>query len=114
MKESRKACDKYEEFTEGLISFQRYIDEYRIIVLDKNEFTSRNVDSIINKISAEQTHNVFVYEILQEDNRNYTDCDFLIFGNIHKSDSKRNLNRGLFWMIVRKMKNGWIIFGTKA
>jgi hypothetical protein len=114
MAENRKACEKFEEFTKRLSSFQYYIDEYEIIVLNKKEFTSKNNDSIIKKISAEQTDNVFVYEILQEFNKNYTNCDFLIFGNIHKSDSNKNISRGLFWMIVRKTKYGWKIFGTKA
>lgn len=114
MNESRKACDKFEEFTEGLSSFQHYIDEYKIIVLDKREFTSNNNDSVLKVISAEQTDNVFVYEILQSQSKNFTDCDFLVFGNIHKSNSNKNISSGLFWMIVRKTKNGWKIFGTKA
>src|SRR5687768_2767022 len=52
MTSNRKTCDKFEEFTEGLNSFQHYIDEYKIIALDKKEFTSKNNDSVVNKISA--------------------------------------------------------------
>jgi hypothetical protein len=110
----RKACDKFEEFTEGLASFQQYINDYKIIVLDKKEFTSKNNDSVAKKIAAEQTDNFLVYEIIQKLNKGYTDCDFLVFGNIHQSTSSKNISRGLFWLIVRKTKNGWKIFGTKA
>ena len=114
MIKSRKACGKFDEFTRGLNSFQIYIDEYKIIVLNKKEFTSKNNDSILKKISADQTDNVYVYEILQELNKDYTDNDFLIFGNIHKTDSNKNISNGLYWMIIRKTKSGWKIFGTQA
>lgn len=114
MVDDRKACDKLGEFTVGLNSFQHYIDEYKIIVLDKNEFTSKNNDSVIKQISAENTSNIMVYEILQEFNKYYTDCDFLVFGNIHKSNGDKNISGGLFWLIVRKTKYGWKIFGTRA
>lgn len=114
MDEGRKACDKFGQFTEGLNSLQQYLEDYKIIVLDRSEFTAGNNDSILKAISAEQTGNGFVYEILQEQDILYTDCDFLVFGNIHQSDSNKNLSHGLFWMIVRKTKNGWRIFGTKA
>jgi hypothetical protein len=110
----RKTCDKFEQFTEGLNSFQQYADEYRFVVLNKKEFTSRNDDSVINQIAAENTNNILVYEILEEYNRYYTDQDFLVFGNIHKTNSAKNISKGLFWFIVRKTKQGWKIFGTKS
>jgi hypothetical protein len=114
MAETRKICDKFDEFTADLVSFQQYIDEYKIIVLSKSEFTSKNNDSVTKLVSVENTGNLMVYEILQELNTYYTDDDLLVFGNVHKSNNNKNLNQGLFWLIVRKTKNGWKIFGTKA
>jgi hypothetical protein len=77
-------------------------------------FTSLNADSIKAKIAAQQTDNLFVQEILQEFNSYYTDSGFLVFGNIHTSDGTKNIHSGLFWMIVRKTKDGWKIYGTRA
>ncbi|MES2778208.1 MAG: hypothetical protein V4722_28790 [Bacteroidota bacterium] len=114
MIESKKACDKFEEFTEGLSSFQDYLNHYKIVILNKKEFTSKNNDTIIKKISAEKTDNLFVYEILQEFNNNFTNSDYLVFGNIQKSNEKRVAGDGFFWMVVRKTKQGWKIYGTRA
>ena len=113
MIESRKTCDKFEEITSGLASFESYLKQYQIIVLNKKEFTSKNNETIVQKIAANGTSNSGVYEVLQEFNSNYTDCDYLVFGNIHKTNDKMNLANALFWMIVRKTKHGWIIFGTE-
>jgi len=114
MIESKKACNKFEEFTEGFASFQDYLNDYKIVILSKKEFTLKNNDTIISKISAEETDNLFVYEILQEFNNNFTNSDYLVFGNIQKTNKKRTMGDGLFWMVIRKTKQGWKIYGTRA
>lgn len=109
----RKACEKFDEFTEGLGSFEKYTEDYKIIVLNRKEFISTSNKQVEDQIMAEGTDNGMVYEILQEMHRYYTDNDYLVFGNIHNSDQNKNIGRGLFWMIVRKTPTGWKIFGTR-
>jgi len=113
MVESRKACEKFDEFTEGLGSFEKYIADFKIIVLNRKEFSSSGNKEVENQVLAEGTDNGMVYEILQEMHRYYTDNDYLVFGNIHNSDPAKNIGRGLFWMIIRKTPAGWKIFGTR-
>jgi hypothetical protein len=111
---TRKACSKFKEFTEGFDSLDDYLNHYQIIVLDKKEFTSKSNDTIKRKISAEETDNLLVYEVLQEFGNNFTDSDYLVFGNIRKTDKSKSIENGVFWMIVRKTQDGWKIFGTQA
>lgn len=111
--ESRKPCEKFEEFTRGLPSFDFYKEHYKIVVLTKEEFTPAGNKKIEKLINARETGNLYIYEILREFNRYYTPDDHLVFGNAHKNDPDKNLGDGLFWMIVRKTKDGWKIFGTQ-
>lgn len=114
MVETRKACSKFEEWTEGLASFQDYLDHYKIVVLSRKEFTSKNNETIKRKITAEGTDNLFVYEILQAYGNNFTNADYLVLGNIRKTSENKIMKAGLFWMVIRKTKQGWKIYGTKS
>lgn len=110
IKESRKACGKFEQFTSDLISYENYIENYEILVLSKYEFTS-DINSVIDKEYWERLSMFDVFQNIKNYENIFSSSDYFIIGKINKIDKAKDLS-GPFLYIVRETADGWRIFGS--
>lgn len=110
IKQSKKMCNRFEEYTSDLISYQKYIENYEIFVLNKEDFTL-NAETIINKKSLERLAMFDVFENINKFNTIYSSNDYLIIGRLNKKYGSKDLH-GPFTYVVRETSDGWKIYGT--
>lgn len=110
IKESRKLCNRFEKYTTDLISYENYIKNYEILVLNKYEFTS-DINSIIDIKYLERLSMFDVFKNIKKFKNIFSPSDYLIIGTINKNENSGELF-GPFLYIVRETTEGWKIFGV--
>jgi hypothetical protein len=103
--------NKLHNWTLNIKTFENYLDKYTIKVYDKKEFTGKTNEQLKHdSLPSKEIDMPLVFSILRTLNKFYTDNDYLVIGNIPKSNSVGTIF-GLYWMILRKTQTGWKIFG---
>lgn len=104
--------NKLHNWTANIKTFENYLNKYYIKVYDKTEFIGKsNVQLRQDTLLNRDMDMSMLFPILHIFNKFYTDNDYLVVGSIPKLKSDNSIF-GLYWMIVRKTKNGWKIFGV--
>jgi hypothetical protein len=104
-------CFAISEFIKPIGTYKNYLKEYKLIVLNKKEFSTKTVQQIQKDSVSKKSEYGWVLSILRRFNSRYTKDDYVVFGDIPVNNVMA-VNPDIFWKIVRKTKNGWRIVGA--
>lgn len=106
--EKKKSCDNFTKYTEKTKSFDKYISNYLVAVMDNGEYTSPD-RSVLRKYFFEMSGSPMCLMRVNAFNKFFTKNDYLIIGDIPKEKKAENFVGSPYILMLRKTKTGWKI-----
>jgi hypothetical protein len=106
--EKKKACEKFAAYTEKTKTFESYLKNYLVAVMDNSEYTSPD-RSVLRKYFFEMSGSPMCLMRVNAFNKFFTKNDYLVIGDIPKEKKTENFVGSPYILMLRKTKNGWKI-----
>ena len=106
--EKKKSCDNFPAYIEKPKSFEKYLQNYSVAVMNYSEYTSPD-RAELRKYFFEMSGSPMCLMRVNAFNKFFTKNDYLVIGDIPKEKKAENFIGGPYILMLRKTKIGWKI-----
>jgi hypothetical protein len=110
LSQKKLSCEKFAAYTEKTKTFDSYLKNYLVAVMDNSEYTSPD-RAVLRKYFFEMSGSPLCLMRVNAFNKFFTKSDYLVIGDIPKEKKSENFVGGPYILMLRKTKAGWKISG---